>query len=393
MVIQQIQWDIYNMNKQILWSVSKSILKILGSGILVMWLVFWYLSGTFWGFPRYMFTYYVSSQVFMTPVAKQTLFEGSLKGMVSSLGEPHSQYLDAEDYTSIMEQTSATYSGVGMVLGMGTDGLEAVSAIEDQPAARAGIESGDRIIKINDVDTSTLTIEEASKRVRGEAGTDVTLVIKRGNEEKTFTITREKITLPTVKSKMLTPDVGYIRISQFAENTGNDFGLQYQDLKKQGMKKLIIDLRDNPGGLLTTAQEISDFILPKGTLVTVQDRSGKVAEYDSAGIENPIPLVILINKGSASASEIIAGAVQDRKAGTIVGTNSYGKGTVQTILPDFGNEAIKITIAKYHTPNDRVIDGIGIKPDVEIALPDGTRTKNTLEDVQVQKAFDILNQE
>ena len=393
MVIQQIQWDIYNMNKQILWSVSKSILKILGSGILVMWLVFWYLSGTFWGFPRYMFTYYVSSQVFMTPVAKQTLFEGSLKGMVSSLGEPHSQYLDAEDYTSIMEQTSATYSGVGMVLGMGTDGLEAVSAIEDQPAARAGIESGDRIIKINDVDTSTLTIEEASKRVRGEAGTDVTLVIKRGNEEKTFTITREKITLPTVKSKMLTPDVGYIRISQFAENTGNDFGLQYQDLKKQGMKKLIIDLRDNPGGLLTTAQEISDFILPKGTLVTVQDRSGKVAEYDSAVIENPIPLVILINKGSASASEIIAGAVQDRKAGTIVGTNSYGKGTVQTILPDFGNEAIKITIAKYHTPNDRVIDGIGIKPDVEIALPDGTRTKGTLEDVQVQKAFDILNQE
>ncbi len=393
MVIQQLQWDIYNMNKQILWSVSKSILKILGSGILVMWLVFWYLSGTFWGFPRYMFTYYVSSQVFMTPVAKQTLFEGSLKGMVSSLGEPHSQYLDAEDYTSIMEQTSATYSGVGMVLGMGTDGLEAVSAIEDQPAARAGIESGDRIIKINDVDTSTLTIEEASKRVRGEAGTDVTLVIKRGNEEKTFTITREKITLPTVKSKMLTPDVGYIRISQFAENTGNDFGLQYQDLKKQGMKKLIIDLRDNPGGLLTTAQEISDFILPKGTLVTVQDRSGKVAEYDSAGIENPIPLVILINKGSASASEIIAGAVQDRKAGTIVGTNSYGKGTVQTILPDFGNEAIKITIAKYHTPNDRVIDGIGIKPDVEIALPDGTRTKGTLEDVQVQKAFDILNQE
>jgi carboxyl-terminal processing protease len=329
----------------------------------------------------------------MTPVAKQTLFEGSLKGMVSSLGEPHSQYLDAEDYTSIMEQTSATYSGVGMVLGMGTDGLEAVSAIEDQPAARAGIESGDRIIKINDVDTSTLTIEEASKRVRGEAGTDVTLVIKRGNEEKTFTITREKITLPTVKSKMLTPDVGYIRISQFAENTGNDFGLQYQDLKKQGMKKLIIDLRDNPGGLLTTAQEISDFILPKGTLVTGQDRSGKVAEYDSAGIENPIPLLILINKGSASASEIIAGAVQDRKAGTIVGTNSYGKGTVQTILPDFGNEAIKITIAKYHTPNDRVIDGIGIKPDVEIALPDGTRTKGTLEDVQVQKAFDILNQE
>lgn len=391
MVIQQIQWDIYNMNKQILWSVSKSILKILGSGILVMWLVFWYLSGTFWGFPRYMFTYYVSSQVFMTPVAKQTLFEGSLKGMVSSLGEPHSQYLDAEDYTSIMEQTSATYSGVGMVLGMGTDGLEAVSAIEDQPAARAGIESGDRIIKINDVDTSTLTIEEASKRVRGEAGTDVTLVIKRGNEEKTFTITREKITLPTVKSKMLTPDVGYIRISQFAENTGNDFGLQYQDLKKQGMKKLIIDLRDNPGGLLTTAQEISDFILPKGTLVTVQDRSGKVAEYDSAGIENPIPLVILINKGSASASEIIAGAVQDRKAGTIVGTNSYGKGTVQQTKKLLDGSMIKYTTQKWLTPDGNSINEVGVTPTKVVELNEEYFNNPTTEnDNQLQEAIKLI---
>ena len=379
------------MNKQILWSVSKSILKILGSGILVMWLVFWYLSGTFWGFPRYMFTYYVSSQVFMTPVAKQTLFEGSLKGMVSSLGEPHSQYLDAEDYTSIMEQTSATYSGVGMVLGMGTDGLEAVSAIEDQPAARAGIESGDRIIKINDVDTSTLTIEEASKRVRGEAGTDVTLVIKRGNEEKTFTITREKITLPTVKSKMLTPDVGYIRISQFAENTGNDFGLQYQDLKKQGMKKLIIDLRDNPGGLLTTAQEISDFILPKGTLVTVQDRSGKVAEYDSAGIENPIPLVILINKGSASASEIIAGAVQDRKAGTIVGTNSYGKGTVQQTKKLLDGSMIKYTTQKWLTPDGNSINEVGVTPTKVVELNEEYFNNPTTEnDNQLQEAINII---
>ncbi len=380
------------MQKDKIKSFVKSLGKILFSGFVVSWLLFWYLSGTFLGFPRFLFTYYVGSQVFMTPVAKTTLFEGALRGMIDSLGEPHSQFLNEEEYASLMDAAMASYSGVGMVLGKTKDGgVEVVSAILDQPAAKAGIESGDQIITIDGVKVSSLPIEEASKRIRGEAGTQVVLGIQRGDEIKDYTITREKIILPTVTSKMIEPGVGYIRVTQFAETTGKDFGTQYAELKEQGMKRLIVDLRGNPGGLLTVAEEVGNYLLPKGTLVTVQDRSGQIMKYDSDGLSEPIPMVILINKGSASASEIIAGAVQDCKVGLIVGTNSYGKGTVQTILPEIGGAGVKVTIAKYHTPNDRVIDGIGIKPDIEVALPEGIGPKNTLDDIQIQKALDILN--
>jgi carboxy-processing protease len=191
---------------------------------------------------------------------------------------------------------------------------------------------------------------------------------------------------------MLTSTVGYIRISQFAENTADDFATQFKELQAQGMKALVLDLRDNPGGLLSTTEKISNYIMPPGTLVTVQNRAGKKDVYKSDGPEVAIPLVVLVNKGSASASEIIAGAVQDRKLGTIVGTNTYGKGTVQTIYPSLDNEGIKVTIAKYHTPSDRIIDGTGIKPDVEIELPKGINPSSKLDDIQIKKALEILQQ-
>ena len=286
-------------------------------------------------------------------------------------------------------QTSGSYSGVGIVLGQDKEGIMKVAtAIEGQPAAEAGIKSGDIIVEIDGVNTSTLSMEEASKMIRGEEGTTVVLTVMRDNEIKDYTITRKQITLPTVKGKMLEDHIGYIRISQFAEPTGPDFAKTYKELKDQGMTKLVLDLRDNPGGLLTTAQEVANYILPAGPIVTIQDRSGQVESYDSEGLEPAIPMVVLINQGSASASEIIAGAVQDEKVGTIVGINSYGKGTVQTILGVPGNEGIKITIAKYHTPNDRVIDGIGIKPDVEVELPDNAKSES--DDTQLQKALEIL---
>ena len=325
----------------------------------------------------------------MDPVSKQSLFEGSLAGMIDSLGEPHSQYLNEKEYNDIYMQTSASYIGVGIVLGQDKDGLMKVaSAIEGQPAAEAGVKSGDIIVEIDGVNTSTLTMEQASKMIRGEEGTNVTITIMRGNEVKDITITRKQITLPTVKGKMLDDHIGYIRISQFAEPTGSDFAKTYNELKEKGMTKLVLDLRDNPGGLLTTAQEVANYILPAGPIVTIQDRSGRIESYDSEGLEPTIPMVVLINQGSASASEIISGAVQDEKVGTIVGTNSYGKGTVQTILGVPGDEGIKITIAKYHTPNDRVIDGTGIKPDVEVELPDNAQSES--DDTQLQKALEIL---
>lgn len=363
--------------------------KFMLAGIVFMWLVFWYISGSPIGAVKFFFTYFVASHFYMDPVSKQSLFEGSLAGMIDSLGEPHSQYLNEKEYNDIYMQTSASYIGVGIVLGQDKDGLMKVaSAIEGQPAAEAGVKSGDIIVEIDGVNTSTLTMEQASKMIRGEEGTNVTITIMRGNEVKDITITRKQITLPTVKGKMLDDHIGYIRISQFAEPTGPDFAKTYNELKEKGMTKLVLDLRDNPGGLLTTAQEVANYILPAGPIVTIQDRSGRIESYDSEGLEPTIPMVVLINQGSASASEIIAGAVQDEKVGTIVGTNSYGKGTVQTILGVPGDEGIKITIAKYHTPNDRVIDGTGIKPDVEVELPDNAQSES--DDTQLQKALEIL---
>ena len=244
------------------------------AGLVVMWLTFWYLSGSPLGMVRFFYTYFVATHFFMDPVAKETLFTGSLKGMMESLGEPHSQYLDRNDFDQIMKQTSATYSGVGIVMGMGPDGLEVVSAIEEQPAAKAGVKTGDRITSINGTSTKSMSLSEASALVRGEAGTTVVLGIARGQETMDISIVREQITLPTVRSKMLTNDIGYIRISQFAEKTGTEFAEAYKELQGKGMKKLVLDLRNNPGGLLTAAQEVGSYILPKGPIVTIKDRSG-----------------------------------------------------------------------------------------------------------------------
>ena len=374
--------------RTVLWS----LLKYIGSGIVIMWLMFWYLSGSFWGLPRLFVAYYAASQVFMTPMSKATLYDGMLKGLIGSLGDPHSVYLDADEFKSMKMQTSGTYAGVGIVLWHDDKGLYAVSIMEDQPAFKAGIKPGDHIIAINGQSTSDITVEDASSRIRGEAGTVVALDVDRNGEKLHFDITRESIVLPTVKSKMLTSTVGYIRISQFAENTADDFGTQFKELQSQGMKELILDLRDNPGGLLSTTEKISNYIMPPGTLVTVQNRAGKKEVYKSNGPDVAMPLVVLVNKGSASASEIIAGAIQDRKLGTILGTNTYGKGTVQSIYPSLDNEGVKVNIANYHTPNDRVIDGIGIKPDVELDLPKGVNPSSTLDDIQIKKALELLQQ-
>lgn len=368
------------------------LLKYIGSAVVIMWLVFWYLSGSFWGLPRFCVTYYVATQKFMTPISKEVLFDGILKGMIASLGEPHSVYLDQKDLNTMKEHTSGTYAGVGMVLGYGERGLEAVSVIEDQPAFKAGIKSGDYIVSINGEDTNGMKIEDAAANIRGEAGTVVTIVVQRDSVVHTFTVTREEITLPTVKSHMLTKTVGYLRISQFAEHTAEDFNTQYNQLRSEGMTSFVLDLRDNPGGLLNSAEEVANVIMPEGTLVSMTPRGSKTTTYTSNGENTPIPMVVLINKGSASASEIIAGAIQDRKLGTIVGVNSYGKGTVQTIYPNLDGEGIKVTIAKYHTPNDRVIDGIGIKPDVEIDLPKGVSPSGTISDIQIQKALELLQE-
>ena len=233
-------------------------------------------------------------------------------------------------------------------------------------------------------------MDKVSSAIRGKAGTTVTLTVSRNGEKLDFPIVRDKVVMPTVRSRMLTDHIGYIRVSQFAEPTGEDFAEQYKDLKAQGMTKLVLDLRNNPGGLVTTAAAIANYILPQGPFVTVQARGGPMEAYESQGLEAPIPLVVLMNKNSASASEIIAGAVQDEGVGKILGTQSYGKGTVQAVLHNLAGEAVKVTIAKYHTPKDRVIDGIGITPDIEYPLPEGVRIDWKTNDPQIEKAIEVI---
>lgn len=362
------------------------------SGLILMWITFWYLSGSPLGLVRFLFVYYVTDTFYMEKIDKATIFEGALKGIVNSVGEPHSQYLDPKEFRSIKDQTESAYSGVGIVMGLNKEKRPVVvSAIEDQPAALAGIKTDDIILSVDDNDTASMSLEETSAMVRGKEGTVVHLTVQRGKENLNFTLERKKIILPTVRGKMLNDHIGYIRIVQFADQTGTDFATTYKDLKAKGMTKLVVDLRNNPGGLLTAAEGVANYILPKGPFVSIKERTGTVATYNSAGMFEPIPLTILVNGGSASASEIIAGAVQDEKAGIVIGTKTYGKGTVQTIIPGPAKDAVKVTIAKYHTPADRVIDGTGIIPDMVVELPENGQSE--ADDTQLQTAIQVLSKE
>lgn len=348
---------------------------------------FWFISGSPLGIAKFGYTYYITTQWAMDPPAKEELFVNMLKGLAKGTHDKHTVYLDKDDMKELEMHTSSTYSGIGLLLDF-SDGktLKVGATMEGQPAEAAGLQKGDQILAIDGTPVSDIEKEEVANRIRGEEGTFVVLRILRNGEEQDVSIERKTIVMPTVKGQMLIDDVGYIRVTQFAEKTVEEFTKAYEELKAQGMKRLVLDLRDNPGGLITTAHGIGQYLVPKGPIVTVQTRRGKTTAYMSRGEYPLIPLVVLINGNSASASEIIAGAVQDTKSGTIVGTKSYGKGTVQSVLPGLDGEGIKITISRYHTPNDRVIDGIGIEPD-EVVEPSKT---NPDEDVQMERAIEIV---
>jgi peptidase, S41 family len=373
----------------------KSILKTAVVGVIgciltvlvVMTGVFWYISGSPLGIAKFGYTYYITTQWAMDPPAKEELFVNMLKGLAKGTHDKHTVYLDKDDMKELEMHTSSTYSGIGLLLDF-SDGktLKVGATMEGQSAEAAGLQKGDQILAIDGTPVSDIEKEDVANRIRGEEGTFVVLRILRNGEEQELSIERKTIVMPTVKGQMLTEDIGYIRVTQFAEKTVDEFTKAYEDLQSKGMKRLVLDLRDNPGGLITTAHGIGQYLVPKGPIVTVQTRRGKTTAYMSRGEYPLIPLVVLINGNSASASEIIAGAVQDTKSGTIVGTKSYGKGTVQSVVQGLDGEGLKITIARYHTPNDRVIDGIGIEPD-EVVEPSKT---NPEEDVQMERAIEIV---
>ena len=327
---------------------------------------------------------------YVDDVPLSQLVDGAIDGMVKSLGDKHSIYMDDEKFKAFMQQTEGSFGGVGIVMGFPAEGVcQVVSVMENTPSEQAGIQPKDEIVKIDGADVSTMQPDEMALKIRGEEGTQVVLTVRRqGQDDFDVTLTRANIPLTTAKGTMIDgSNIGYIRIASFSENTGKEFAKELSSLKEQGMAGLIVDLRGNPGGLITTCVEIANQLIPSGEIVSMTDRSGQKTVYESQLEEFGYPLVVLIDENSASASEILAGAVQDRQCGTIVGVKSYGKGSVQTMLPLNEGDGLKLTVARYYTPSGRSIDGTGIQPDVEIALPE-----HATQDVQLLKAIDVMKE-
>lgn len=376
------------MNK-ILKTIIAVLLIAIISSISTLGLIYYALGFNEQGFSnlmRFITAYRFIETKYVNDTDDVKLIDGAIDGMVKSLNDPHSNYLSPKMYKTLMEQTEGSFAGIGVVMGMDNEQkIHIVGIMENSPGQKAGLQEGDEILAVDGVPVTQMAFDEVATHVRGQAGTDVVLTIMRDNTNQDITITRDNIKLKTVGHKMLDNNIGYIQIVSFSEDTANEFNEAYNDLKNQGMKALVLDLRNNPGGLLTTCVEIAKKLVPKGEIVSIVDKQGNKETYSSSLEAPEYPLVVLINKNSASASEILSGAIQDTKAGTIIGNTSYGKGSVQTILPMFEDDAVKLTIAKYYTPSGRSIDGTGITPDIEINLDE-----NATSDTQLDKALEVL---
>lgn len=306
---------------------------------------------------------------YVNEVDDATLFKYAINGMLSSL-DPHSAYLDGEDFIDLQENTTGKFGGLGIEITQQDGLILVVSPIDDTPAQKAGIRSGDLIAKIDDEAVIGMTLNQAVEKMRGAVGEKITLEIRREGEKDflKFTLTRAEIKIRSVRTEMLDEQIGYIRITQFQENTGKDLIKHLKTWQQENAPTgIVLDLRNNPGGILDAAVQVVDAFIKDGLIVYTEGRTPESLTKFHASAQvtaTDTPLVILINGGSASASEIVAGALQDHKRALIVGTQSFGKGSVQSVLPLTENSAVKITTARYFTPNGRSIQAEGIKPDI-----------------------------
>lgn len=309
----------------------------------------------------------------------QDLVRGAIRGMLNTL-DPHSAYMTPEMFKEIQVDTRGEFGGLGIQISIRDNKLTVISPIEGTPAERAGIEAGDFIVQVDGEPTKDMTLIDAVNKMRGPKGTEVTLtVVREGTEEPLeFKLIRDIIKIKSVRSEMLEEDIGYVRLSQFQERTGKELVDSLKNLKKEGMKSLILDLRNNPGGLLATAVEVSEQFLEEGRgIVSIKSREGKKEEYTS-GNKDPmtgLPMIVLVNEGSASASEIVAGALQDWGKALVVGMPTFGKGSVQTILSLSDGSGLRLTTARYYTPKDRSIQNTGIQPDIQVKRRQAMETK------------------
>lgn len=309
---------------------------------------------------------------YVEPIDDKTLLENAIKGMLEHL-DPHSAWLDNKSFTELQESTHGQYGGLGLEIGIEENGLQVIAPIDDSPAAAAGIEAGDLIIRIDGQPSKDMSLMDAAEKLRGKPGSSVTLGISR-NQQAPFDISLKRAIIKSrsVREQLLEQDYGLLRISQFQTNTGDETGKALRKLEKtngQPLKGLVLDLRNNPGGVLQAATEVADHFLSKGRIVYTQGRlANSKIHFDAQPRTSigPIPMVVLINGGSASASEIVAGALQDHQRAVIMGTTSFGKGSVQSVLPLGEDQGLKLTTARYYTPSGRSIQALGIEPDIVI---------------------------
>lgn len=318
-------------------------------------------------FLQFLHDYQIIRTRYFRPVSDETLFQGAVKGMASSLGDTYSFYFTGDVYKSFMEQTTATFGGVGIIIGEDKQGDFYILAVFKKGAAHeAGIQPGGKLVAVDGKKLHGMEPILAANLVRGKVGTAVTLTIEENGKVKDYKMHRSDVVLPTVSDQMVSGDIGYIHIYKFATHTGEEFKEALRDVKAKGARKLIIDVRMNPGGLITSVVDVADQILTRGPVVSYQAKNGTKQTFDIDGISKPMPMVILIDRNSASASEILAGAVQDKKEGLVMGEKSFGKGTIQSVEELSDGTALKISIAQYLTAGGRKIDKIGIKPDVAV---------------------------
>jgi carboxyl-terminal processing protease len=322
--------------------------------------------------------------------------DSAINGLLQSL-DPYSSYMSPEILEEMQTETSGEFGGLGIEVGMEAGVVKVISPIDDTPASKAGLKAGDYIVKINDIQVQGKSLSEAVDLMRGPVGSSIELTVRRRGEKKalTFNITREIIEIQSVKSELLEENIGYIRLTSFNENSSDQIEKQIKKLKKnKNLNSFILDLRNNPGGLLNQAIRISDFFLENGEIVSTKSRkkSDNRKWFAKKGdITDGKTLLVLINYGSASASEIVAGALKDHKRAIVVGENSYGKGSVQSIIPLKNRGAIRLTVAKYYLPSGKSISEVGVRPDIEVNEEGDDFKIKTVTDNQLNYAIKLLN--
>ncbi len=339
----------------------------------------------------------IIDKYYLGEIDEEKLEEGAIKGYIEGLGDPYTEFITKEEMKDYLDDTMGNFVGIGiyMIKNTSQDKIQVLSTIKNSPAEEVGIKAGDLILKVDGVSYSADDMTTASNNIKGEEGSTVNVEVLRGNQTLTFEITRKKVKVNQVEGKVLEKNIGYIEFTSFDETTADDFKAKYEELKGQGINSLIIDLRNNGGGIVDEALEIADYMTDKNSVLLYEvDKNGKetVKKSENDPIIN-LPIIILTNENTASASEILAGALKDLRKAKIVGTTTFGKGVIQQILQLSDGSGLKVTIEEYQTPNRNKINKVGIEPDEKVELPEDLENVLNVEeskDTQLQKAIEML---